>query len=222
MSPGLGCVGGLVGAAAGTLTVPFALSVPAEGRLPAPTAWRRANARHQTVVTVIAVVLSATVSAILGLVLGRSILLPAYWICALLGVVLGIVDVRVRRLPYLLAALMVASCLLAFLVQTILVGDPRRLIFAFAAGSLAFVAFLALALALPGQLGLGDVVLVGWIGLSLGWFGWRPVVIGLLFGLIVQAVVGVVFRVASGRDGALPMGPALLLGWLVGVVVGAW
>jgi leader peptidase (prepilin peptidase) / N-methyltransferase len=38
-------------------------------------------------------------------------------------------------------------------------------------------------------LGLGDVVLVGSLALSLGWLGWDHLVLGLLVGLSAQAIV---------------------------------
>ena len=69
----------------------------------------------------------------------------------------------------------------------------------------------------------GDVVLGGgWIALSLGWFAWRATALGLLVGLVVQAAGGVVLLARAGPRRTLPMGPALLLGWLVGVMAGAW
>jgi hypothetical protein len=148
-------------------------------------------------------------------------LLFAYCLCGVVATALAIIDLRVRRLPYVLTGVMYGSCVVAFLVSTAMTGEVWPLVRALVAGSLAFLAFLALALALPGQLGLGDVVLVGWIALSLGWFAWWAVVVGLLVGLIVQATVALMFLVGSRPRRTLPVGPALLFGWLVGVVAAA-
>lgn len=149
-------------------------------------------------------------------------LAAVYCLCGVIAVALGIIDVRVRRLPYMLAGVMYASCVAAFLIHMAITGEVRPLVRALVAGAVAFLAFLVLALAFPGQLGLGDVVLVGWIALSLGWFAWRAAALGLLVGLVVQAAGGVVLLARAGPRRTLPMGPALLLGWLVGVMAGAW
>ena len=145
-----------------------------------------------------------------------------YCVCGVIAIALAIIDLRVQRLPYMLTGVMYGTSVVAFLIHAATTGEVQPLVRAVIAGAVAFVAFLFLALAFPGQLGLGDVVLVGWIALSLGWFTWRAAALGLLAGLAVQAVVGLAFRLVSQGDHALPMGPALLLGWFVGVVIGAW
>lgn len=92
-----------------------------------------------------------------------------------------------------------------------------------AAGLVVSAAFLGLALALPGQLGLGDVVLVGWIASTLAWLNWSNLVLGLVTGVSLQflaAIALLLFRRTS-RGAALPMGPAMWVGWLIGVVTAA-
>jgi leader peptidase (prepilin peptidase)/N-methyltransferase len=159
---------------------------------------------------------------VLGAVLGASRLTPAYWLCGVLGVALAIVDVRTQRLPYAMGGVLYASCAVAFVVSAAGSGDASPLVRAVLAAALAFTGFLVLALAFAGQLGLGDVVLVGWVAFSLGWFGWGVAAVGLLAGLILQALVGILFLARPGPKRALPMGPALLIGWLVGVLIAAW
>jgi leader peptidase (prepilin peptidase)/N-methyltransferase len=88
------------------------------------------------------------------------------------------------------------------------------------AAAVTVAAGLALALADAGQMGLGDVVLAGWVALSLGWFGWPSAWAGLFMGFAVQAVLFglVALRRAHDRPRALPMGPALMAGWLVAIL----
>jgi leader peptidase (prepilin peptidase)/N-methyltransferase len=69
-------------------------------------------------------------------------------------------------------------------------------------------------------MGMGDVKLAAVLGLFLG----RSVAVALIVGVFVGAVVGgiVVARVgvAKGRKTAVPFGPFLALGGVVGLLVG--
>jgi len=80
---------------------------------------------------------------------------------------------------------------------------------------------LVLALALPGHLGLGDVAFVAVLELSLGWLGLRAALYGLLATLMLAALHAVIVMIQRGtRCGLrLPLGPALLLGWLLAVLL---
>src|SRR5262249_56066738 len=90
-------------------------------------------------------------------------LLIAYCLCGIVATALAIIDVRVRRLPYMLTGLMYGSCVAAFLVRIAVTGEVWPLVRALMAGSLAFLAFLALALAFPGQPRLGHRLPPGWL-----------------------------------------------------------
>jgi leader peptidase (prepilin peptidase)/N-methyltransferase len=108
-------------------------------------------------------------------------------------------------------------CGVAFLIESAVSMDAAALLRAAGIAALTLGGFLVLALALPGQLGLGDVVFAGWIVLSLGWFSWRAAVLGLMVGLLVHLVAADVLGLGSSRSRMLPMGPALLAGWVVGL-----
>lgn len=165
--------------------------------------------------------IAGILAAIVGLVFGWSIAAPTLVICSALGVALAIVDLRCRRLPYAMLSVLYLASGLPFAIAAAVDRDGSLIIGATASGAAAIVAFLVLALALPGQLGLGDVFLFGWVVFSLAWFGWRAVEIGVLAGLIGQAIAGLVFRARRGPGYKLPFGPALLVGWFVGVVEAA-
>jgi leader peptidase (prepilin peptidase)/N-methyltransferase len=94
-------------------------------------------------------------------------------------------------------------------------GIPERLIAAAAAGGLFFL----VALAYPAGMGLGDVKLAATMGLFLG----RAVAPALLAALLAGSLVGLtlIARHGSGaRKMAIPFGPFLALGGVVGLLAG--
>jgi leader peptidase (prepilin peptidase)/N-methyltransferase len=95
-------------------------------------------------------------------------------------------------------------------------GVPEQLISAAAAGAF----LLAFLLAYPRGMGMGDVKLVAMLGLFLG----RSVAVAVLSGVLVGAVVGgiVMARVGveKGRKTAVPFGPFLALGGVIGLLAG--
>ncbi|HVC06456.1 MAG TPA: prepilin peptidase [Solirubrobacterales bacterium] len=100
------------------------------------------------------------------------------------------------------------------------VGDPgslpERALAAAAAGGLLFV----VALAYPGGMGLGDVKLAAVMGLFLG----RSVAPAILVALLAGSLVGLVMIARDGagaRKRAIPFGPFLALGGVVGLLFGA-
>lgn len=94
-------------------------------------------------------------------------------------------------------------------------GLPERAIAAVAAGGVFFL----VALAYPAGMGLGDVKLAAAMGLFLGWAVAPAILIGLLIGSLVG--VSLLARYgAKARKMAIPFGPFLALGGVVGLLVG--
>jgi leader peptidase (prepilin peptidase) / N-methyltransferase len=92
---------------------------------------------------------------------------------------------------------------------------PERAIAALAAGGLLFLA----ALAYPRGMGLGDVKLAATMGLFLG----RDVAPAILVALLAGSLVGLVMIArhgAAARKRAIPFGPFLALGGVVGLLAG--
>ena len=81
-------------------------------------------------------------------------------------------------------------------------------------------AFLLVALAYPRGMGMGDVKLAGLLGIYLG----RAVGPALLIALFAGSVVGIGIMArrgaAEGRKTAVPFGPFLAFGGLVGLFAG--
>ena len=94
-------------------------------------------------------------------------------------------------------------------------GLPERAIAAAAAGGLLFAA----AFAYPAGMGLGDVKLAATMGLFLG----RAVAPAILVALLAGSLVGVALLIRHGakaRKMAIPFGPFLALGGIVGLLAG--
>jgi len=95
-------------------------------------------------------------------------------------------------------------------------GEPGRLI----AGAAAAGFLLLAALAYPGGMGMGDVKLAGMMGLFLGAAVAPAIFVALLAGVLVGAVIVARKGAREGRKTAVPFGPFLALGALVGVFAG--
>lgn len=147
--------------------------------------------------------------------------LPAYLWLAWVGVAACYIDLREHRLPdaLTLAAVLGVGGFLA--IGAALDGLWDAYGRAWLAALAAVAVFLVLALVRSSGLGLGDVKLVGSLGLALGWESWSTLVTGLFLGFVLAALVAVVLVTSrrAGRHTALPFGPALLLGTLTTVVI---
>nr|WP_153427355.1 A24 family peptidase [Streptomyces alkaliphilus] len=138
------------------------------------------------------------------------------------AMVLAAVDIAVLRLPDVLTLPLAALAVLGTGVAALLPGAqgswPRAVV---AAAVLAGV-FFVLALISPAGMGLGDVKLAPGLGAALGWYGWDVLLTGVFAGFLLAACYAL-FLVAArgaGRRTEFCMGPFLLLGALVGVVIG--
>jgi leader peptidase (prepilin peptidase) / N-methyltransferase len=92
---------------------------------------------------------------------------------------------------------------------------PERLL----AGAIAFAVLLAIVLAYPKGMGMGDVKLAGVMGLFLG----APVAAALLVAFLAGSLVGGAMMVREGsaaRKKALPFAPFLALGGIVALLAG--
>jgi leader peptidase (prepilin peptidase)/N-methyltransferase len=167
----------------------------------------------------------AAASTAVVLRFGASADLPAWLWLVSVGLLLGVVDLRERRLPN---RVLLPGTGLAVLLLTgaALVSDRwddlgRGLLAALAC----FGLLLVMALISPSGLGMGDVKLVALTGLYLGWLGWPVVLVGLFLGFLAQGLLGLGLLAArrAGLRTDLPFGPALLAGALASAVLtGPW
>ncbi|MBC3842789.1 prepilin peptidase [Streptacidiphilus sp. 4-A2] len=165
---------------------------------------------------------AAVACAVCGWRIGAHPALAAYLAAALAAVVLAATDARVKRLPD--ALVLPLYPLTAFLLALAFLTDRHHgsLLRALAAMAVLAGGFFVLALAAPGALGLGDVKLVGVLGLLLGWLSWTAVAAGLFlaFAAAGLAAVALLLTRRAGRKDTIPFGPYLLLGALLALLLG--
>ncbi len=152
---------------------------------------------------VVAAVQSSAANAVL-----RGLLMVALVPCA-------VIDLKRRIIPNRITGPGAVVALVAGLAMNP-GGEPARLLWmAITAGFL-----LVAALARPGGMGMGDVKLMGVIGLFLG----RAAVVALGVALVASVLTGVVLATRLGvhraRKTALPFGPYLALGAIVAALAG--
>jgi leader peptidase (prepilin peptidase) / N-methyltransferase len=198
----------------GLAGLPALLLGPWLARVSVRLAARDDSARAGPVRTVVVTVLLAAVLAGALLLTGlRPATVALAWAGAA-GIVLGAVDLAVHRLPDRVTFPAAAAVAAALLADAAVLGTWPDLLRAGAAGAAAGGGALLAALLAPAGLGLGDVKLLGLLGLVLGWVGWGALLAGVLLGLVVGAA-GALALVATRRAGwrtAVPFGPPLIAG----------
>lgn len=149
----------------------------------------------------------------------------AVWLLlAPVGVLLTVVDLRVRRLPDILT-LPSAAATLALLGLVSLVPEHTGHWSSAALGALALGAGYYLLWRInPGGMGFGDVKLALLAGAVLGWYGWGTVLLGTLTGFVLGALYGwtLVLLRRADRKTAIPFGPFLIAGVYAGLLIGAY
>ncbi len=170
----------------------------------------RISPRYPLTELTLAVLWAATVAVLWGD--PTEVVLGLFFTATLLAVTLTDLDRRVIPNKILLVATLLGVAVAA-------VGDPsslpERAIAAATAGGVLFLVVLAY----PRGMGLGDVKLTAVMGLYLG----RNVAPAVLVALLVGSVVGLAMIArhgAAARKQAIPFGPFLALGGVVGLLAG--
>lgn len=167
-----------------------------------------------------AVPLAAALGAAVGFMDQPPALLAALAVVAGLAALLAVVDRYEHRLPDTLILAGLAVWLVGALVTSASTAEWEVLLRAVLAGLAAFAGFFVLALLAGGMLGFGDVKLVALLGGVLGWFGWRTLGQGLAFAVVLHGLAAVVVLIITrDRKADVPMGPALIAGAALALVV---
>jgi leader peptidase (prepilin peptidase)/N-methyltransferase len=142
-----------------------------------------------------------------------EVLLGLVFVTILAAITLTDLELRIIPNRVLLAGAVIGVAIAA-------VGDPGSLPERFAAAAAAGGLLFLVALAYPKGLGLGDVKLAAVMGLFLG----RDVAPAILVALLVGSVVGLILIAREGvaaRKRAIPFGPFLAIGGIVGLLAGS-
>lgn len=137
---------------------------------------------------------------------------------ALFTIPLVVIDLRERRLPNKITLPAIAFTF----VGIMLTGEWGRVGVALICAAALFL--LGTGLSFRGWLGMGDVKLLVPIGLTLGWFGWEVLAIGLGLAFFIAGGY-VLVRMALQKITAtstIALGPFLLLGFWAAVIQPAW
>jgi leader peptidase (prepilin peptidase) / N-methyltransferase len=154
-------------------------------------------------VLVVAVKIDDVEQLVLGLVL-VTFLVP-----------IAVIDLDVKRIPNALTA---PAAVLAVVLGALLAPSdlPEQL----AAGAGALIFFLLPTLLSKKGMGMGDVKLVGVLGLYLGRAVVPAIFIALILGVVVGAAVIASKGMTTGRKTKIPFGPFLAVGALIAFFVG--
>jgi len=164
-----------------------------------------------------------------GLVIGAAVGWRLGWTGALvpwaflvpLGVVLGYVDARTRLLPSYVVKPSYPVMIVLVLLAALLDGDRHALLGALGGWLAIGAVYFLMWLLVPSGMGYGDVRFSGLIGMALGYVGWAEVACGWYAGILLGGVLGAVLAVLKLVDRkAMPFGPFMMLGAVVGVLAG--
>lgn len=144
--------------------------------------------------------------------------------CVLMAglVVLSWIDLRTKRLPREITYTTMCIGVPLLCAAAFVEGEPRRIASMMLGAAIALVAMFVIRVVSRGGMGDGDVRLSPLLGAYLGWLNPALSLIGLFFGFVAGAVVGVVLMMLgrAGRKTSVPFGPFLALGTVVAVFCG--
>jgi leader peptidase (prepilin peptidase)/N-methyltransferase len=159
-----------------------------------------------------------------GLKFGADAVLPAYWCLAATLVALVWIDLHEFRLPREISYTGFVISLIVMINAVILADEPRNLWDALLGAGIALAIMAVIYFVSRGGMGDGDVRLAPLLGLHMGYLSVAIVPVGLFFGFLIGAVVGVAMLATkkAGRKTALPFGPFLAAGTVLAIFVGQW
>ncbi|MDI9887563.1 A24 family peptidase [Streptomyces sp. HNM0645] len=166
---------------------------------------------------------TALACAALAAAVGPRPELAVWLLLAPVAVLLALVDRNVHRLPDRLTLPLAAAAAALLGGAALLPGAGGSWPAALLGGLVLGAAYLVLFLVNPNGMGFGDVKLALSLGVALGWYGWEVLFVGAFAGFLLGAFygLGLVLLRGAGRGTAIPFGPFMISGTLIGLLLGA-
>jgi leader peptidase (prepilin peptidase)/N-methyltransferase len=167
--------------------------------------------------------LTGVLFGVVTLVLGLTLELPAYLYLTAVCIALAFIDLDTKRLPNVLTLPSIPIFAGLLLLPAIADGLWSDYLRALLGGLALFGFYFLLALVYPAGMGMGDVKLAPTLGMALAWFGWGEWLVGAFLAFLLGAVIGVALMLVrrAGRRSAIPFGPFMVAGTLLGILVGS-
>ena len=167
-------------------------------------------------------VLTAALFAASALRFGTDWALPAYLVFAAAMVAVTVIDLEHSIVPNRVVASTLAASVPLLALAALLDGAWSSFATAVAGALAAGGALLAVNLASPRGMGMGDVKLALVLGLFLGWIDLAHVLLGMFLGFVLGAVGGVVLIAMKRRTRRdhVPFAPFLAGGSVIAVLAG--
>ncbi|MFD5034189.1 prepilin peptidase [Streptomyces sp. NPDC058405] len=172
--------------------------------------------------SVLVPLITALACAALAAATGPRPELAVWLLLAPFAVLLALVDRNVHRLPDQLTLPLAAAAAVLLGPAALLPGAggswPTALLGGLVLGGCYFVLFLIN----PNGMGFGDVKLALSLGVVLGWYGWLVLFVGAFAGFLLGSLygLGLMLLRRAGRKSAIPFGPFMITGALLGLVLG--
>lgn len=202
----------LAAAAAGLVVSPLAA-----GWTAALVDGQRGGWWRPRTVTVPGWLLTAAVLTVLVLLATAGTPVLAWWLLAVGGAVLVVVDSRIEQLPARLVYPLGAAIAVALVVDAVAAGRAADLLRAAAAAAAAGGGWLTVCFVSPRSTGLGDARLAAVLAGVLGYSSWVDVGQAFVLAAVLGGVTALILWVLGHHTGTVPMGPALILGAVLAV-----
>jgi leader peptidase (prepilin peptidase)/N-methyltransferase len=153
---------------------------------------------------------------------GYDGILPALLVLMASLLALAAIDLELLILPKAIIYPSLAMLCVAVVVDASVTGQWHSLLIAASCAVGWFIFFFILNFVSPRSLGFGDVRLSPLLGLGLGWFGVRYVLLGFFAGNLVGAVVGLTLIAMKKmkRSQPVPYGVFLAVGVAIAIFAG--
>jgi leader peptidase (prepilin peptidase)/N-methyltransferase len=153
---------------------------------------------------------------------GFNGILPALLVLMASLLALAAIDLELLILPKVIVYPSLVMLAVAVTIDAGATGQWHRLLIAGVCAVGWFVFFFILNFVSPRALGFGDVRLAPLIGLGLGWFGIRYVLLGFFAGNLVGAIIGLILisMKKMSRSQPIPYGVFLAIGACIAIYAG--